>query len=74
MSCRIGMSTDPWGRIKYWKNNGYSRGKILARDLTYDQALQREREEARNCGSRCEQESGGPRKSGSDYFVYRVDK
>ena len=73
MFCRIGMSTDPWERIKHWKNNGYSRSRILARDLTYDQALQREKDEARKCGSRCIQEPGGPRIAGSGYFVYRMD-
>ena len=74
ISCRIGMSTDPWERIRFWKNNGYSKGRILARNLTYDQALRREREEVRNCGSHCKQESGGTRKLGSNYFVYRVDQ
>ena len=74
MSCRIGMSTNPWERVRYWKNNGYCSDQILARGLTYDEALKREEDEAKKCGSHCVQEPGGLRKSGSDYFVYRVDK
>lgn len=73
MACRIGMSTAPWERIRYWKNNGYSSDRILARELTYDQAQRREKDEAGKCGSHCVQEPGGPRIAGSVYFVYRVD-
>ena len=73
MTCRIGMSNNPHGRINHWKNNGYSRGRILANDLTYDEAQKREEEKAKICGSHCIQEPGGPRVSGRVYSVYRVD-
>ena len=35
MVCRIGMSTNPHCRIRYWKvQEGYTRPKILATGLT----------------------------------------
>ena len=75
MTCRIGMSSEPQDRIDHWHRQCHGRfsSKILASKLTYDEAQRREESEARTCGSRCEQESGGPRKEGRVYSVYRVD-
>ena len=75
MACRIGMSKYPRLRIDHWRKkcNGRFRGKILASDLTYDQAQRREEQEAIICGPHCKQEPGGPRSKGKVYSVYRVD-
>lgn len=69
MSCRVGMSSMPEARIKHWKKEeGYTHSKILARGLTYDQALKRERKEAAARG--CKSSGGGERKSRRVYSVY----
>ena len=75
MTCRIGMSSKPQERIDHWRRqcNGRFSSKILASNLTYDDAQRRETSEARRCGSHCEQEPGGLRKGGPVYSVYRVD-
>lgn len=52
MACRIGMSKTPHARIAYWKRTeGHTHSAILAKGLTYDRALAKERAEAatRNC-------------------------
>ena len=78
MTCRIGMSSNPGGRINHWRNQCENRdGKFssnkLASGLTYDEAQALERRKARECGNHCQQESGGERKPGRVYTVYRVD-
>ena len=58
MACRIGISTDPDNRIKYWKEKeGHTHSKILARKLTFGDAQIRESEEAKNRG--CISSPGG---------------
>ncbi len=52
MACRIGISKYPHTRMQEWKDaEGHTYGKVLAENLTYDQAHKREREEAtaRSC-------------------------
>lgn len=78
MTCRIGMSSDPHGRINHWRNQCENRGGkfssiILASGLSYDEAQNLERRKANECGFYCQQESGGERKPGRVYSVYRVD-
>ena len=78
MACRIGMSSNPRGRIDHWRaqcsrRNGKFRSKILDSGLTYNEAQALERRKARECGNHCQQESGGERKPGRVYSVYRVD-
>lgn len=71
MACRVGMSTDPMERVKYWKaKEGYTNHDVLARGLSYDQALAREAKEAQTRG--CKYEGGGPRKPGYVWSVYIV--
>ena len=71
MACRIGMSTNPQNRIDYWKNReGHTRSRILARGLTYDGALAREKKEAADRG--CTVVGGGQPVSGRKYSVYMV--
>jgi len=70
------MSKDPRERIDYWKQKeGYTQGRVIAENLTYDQALDREREEAQHCGPNCNQEPGGPSDNSTDsvWSVYRLD-
>ena len=70
MACRVGMSTDPEKRIKYWKDKeGHTHSKILASGLTYDEALKREEEEALARG--CCQSGRGPRVPG-EWSVYHI--
>ena len=69
MACRVGMSTDPEERIAYWKREEKCNfGKVLKRNLTYDEATKLEREEAKAKG--CRQSDGGPRVSGRVWSVY----
>lgn len=71
MSCRVGMSTNPASRIQYWKDKeGHTHSRILARGLTYNQALDRERREARAKG--CKHGGGGPSVAGKVWSVYHV--
>lgn len=71
MACRVGMSTDPEERIRYWKDKeGHTGGEILASGLTYDEAQEREEEEAEDRG--CRQDAGGPYKAGRVWSVYHV--
>ena len=75
MACRIGMSSNPAERINHWQRecSGMFESKILARNLTYDDAQRLEASKARECGPYCKQEFGGVRKTGRVYSVYRVD-
>ena len=71
MACRVGMSTEPYGRINYWMNEeGHSQYQILASNLTYDEALAREKQEAEARG--CKQTEGGPLVEGPVWTVYLV--
>lgn len=75
MACRVGMSTNPQERIDYWKEaEDCTGGYVLHINLTYDQALAKEKEEADARG--CRQSGGGPRKEGriwSVYYMYGCD-
>ena len=65
------MSTDPYSRINYWMaQEGHTSYQILATNLTYDEAIQRERVEALSLG--CKQSEGGPFINGRVWSVYRV--
>ena len=71
MACRVGMSTKPLDRIKYWKDQeGHTHSKILADKLTYDRAQAREEREATERG--CRQSPGGKHVPGAVWSVYHV--
>ncbi len=71
MACRVGMSTDPEGRIDHWKKTeGHTYGKILARGLTFKGALKREKKEAEERG--CTHHPGGTDNGRSNWSVYYV--
>lgn len=71
MACRVGMSTDPEERIEYWKRvEGHTHGQVLVRNLTYDQAQVREKQEAIRRG--CVSSPGGPRNGLANWCVYHV--
>ena len=71
MACRVGMSTTPQERIDHWKREeGHTHSAVLARGLTYDQALVREQREAKARG--CKQSPGGARNGLSNWAVYHV--
>ena len=78
MKCRVGMSLTPNLRIDYWKRlEGHTRAKILATNLTYDEAVAKEQSEARSRGCQC---SGGSdrdvrrgRVGGRVWSIYYVD-
>ena len=71
MVCPVGMSTNSDARIKHWKEKeGHKYGKILTKGLTYRQALELGKREARARG--CRASSGGPRKPGKVWSVYYV--
>lgn len=71
MACRVGMSTDPYARINYWMSHeGHTHYQILATNLTYEEALDRESVEALSLD--CRQSGGGPRVGGRVWSVYRV--
>ena len=71
MTCRVGMSTDPEERIKYWKDKeGHTGSQILASGLTYDQAQEREKAEAEKRG--CKYGPGGGYVSGNVWSVYHL--
>ena len=71
MACRVGMSRYPHTRMQHWKDvEGHTYGKVLHENLTYDQALAKEKEEANARG--CHQESGGQRTTTRDWAVYYV--
>ena len=65
------MSTNPEERIRYWKaKEGHTGSQILARGLTYDQAIKREKKEAEE--RRCKYGPGGEYKSGPVWSVYHL--
>ena len=71
MACRVGMSTNPQARIRHWKETeGYTKSKILAHHLTYEEALEREKREALRL--RCQARPGGAYVSGRMWSVYHV--
>ena len=69
MACRVGMSTIPYTRMQHWKDTeGCTHGKIIANELTYDEAQTLEKSEGERLG--CRYGEGGERKSGKVYSVY----
>ena len=71
MACRIGMSTDPEERIRYWKNTeGHTGHNILATGLLYHEAQIFEQDAAKDKG--CRQEEGGQYIAGAVWSVYHV--
>ena len=71
MACRVGMSTNPQGRIQYWKDKeGHTRSEILASNLTYEKAQARENSEAKARG--CRSSPGGADVPGRVWSVYHV--
>ena len=71
MGCRVGMSTNPHERIEYWKKEeGHTDGAVLASQLTYEQAQDRERREAQALG--CYSQPGGGYVVGKVWSVYYV--
>ena len=71
MACRVGMSTDPDGRMAYWKTKeNCLSGRVVASKLTYDEALAMEKSLAEKDG--CRYSGGGQRVSGRVWSVYRM--
>ena len=71
MACQVGMSTDPDGRIDYWKKTeGHTHSKILASGLTFHGTLKREKKEAQERG--CTYHPGGSDNGRSNWSVYYV--
>ena len=71
MACRVGMATDVRERINHWKHReGHTHSRVLARNLTYQQALARERQEAE--ARDCRYSGGGRPKRGRVWSVYYV--
>ena len=72
MPCRVGMTTDPTARRKFWENKHptLKNWRILASDLSRQMAQQRENREARERG--CQASGGGddPDKPGARWSVY----
>ena len=70
-NCRIGMSTTPYERIAYWKQEeGHTEGVVLENNLTYEEALAREAALAAAHG--CYSKPGGAYKSGRVWSIYKV--
>lgn len=71
MACRVGMATDPYERIEYWKRTeGHIYGAVLHSDLYYNQAIQLEKQEALERG--CYSHPGGTFVGGPVWSVYVV--
>lgn len=71
MVCRVGMSTNPDGRIAYWREKeGHTHGKILRRNLTCKQALNMEKSVAKRLG--CKSGPGGRPVPGRVWSVYQL--
>ena len=71
MGCRVGMSTDPQGRIAHWmEKEGHTHGKILHENLTYSRATAREKEEAEK--RNCVYHPGGVDNGRPNWSVYHV--
>lgn len=69
MACRVGMSTDPDERIRYWKEKeGHTYSTILASGLTYSEAQALETKEARE--RNCRSSPGGQYVPGRVWSVY----
>jgi hypothetical protein len=65
------MSRYPYTRIAHWKSvEGYTHSKILAENLSYDDALALETSEAKAKG--CKSNPGGERTNTKDWSVYHV--
>lgn len=48
MGCRVGTSKTPRERIEYWKRReGHTEGRVLATNLTFAEAQDREESEAK---------------------------
>ena len=77
MACRIGMSTNVTNRVRELKDEGKvpenASLRILARDLTYEEANARETSARTACGPHCAGQSGGDYKAGRVWSVYRLD-
>ena len=72
MACRVGMSTTPYTRMKYWREEeGYTKSAILGKNLTYEEALALEAEKKKEYD--CDKGSpGGERVPGAVWSVYIV--
>lgn len=72
MAYRVGMSTDPHERIRYWmREEGHTNWEILANNLSYNAAQRLEKEEAERRD--CRYNPGGRnngRRNWSVYFVW----
>lgn len=69
--CRVGMTSDPEGRKKYWETffpNMFG-WRFIKTNLTYDEAQKLENEHAKQWG--CDAEPEGDRKHGKVYVVYK---
>lgn len=68
---RIGMSTNPEGRIRHWKKQeGHTRSDIIKSGLTYEKAQALEQVEARRRGAHARE--GGMHVAGAVWSVYVV--
>ena len=71
MACRVGMSTAPRERMAHWRlAEGHTGGRVLASGLTYGQASDMEKREARRLG--CHWQGGGDYIPGPVWSVYHV--
>ena len=72
MPCRVGITTDPDTRKKYWENQvvGFSRWRILKSFSTKDAAQKFENEYSKKHG--CKAHAGGPDTKGT-WYAYRFD-
>ena len=68
---RVGMSTDPYERIEYWKRvEGHTTGTVLSSGLTYYEVQAEETRVADRDG--CASSPGGAYKAGPVWSVYKV--
>ena len=71
MACRVGMSTNPEQRFKFWKwKEGHTHSELLSRKIKYEKAIERVKQEAEKHG--CVTRPGGAYKEGRVWTVYRV--
>ena len=72
MACRIGITTNPEERKKYWKGRYPNlKWKILESNLTKQAAQKRENELAQQYN--CKAYAGGENKADASWYVYRFD-
>ncbi len=73
MPCRVGMTSNPAARKAYWKSQHpkMRNWDIIAKKLTYKEAHEKEKAAAKRY--RCTAHSGGLKKRGKVYSVYRFD-